>query len=315
MLEAATELLEAAGKIPDLERMFEAHEHRVGRLLEFGDVQAARADLAAMDRLADELRQPAQRWLVTVIHAREALLEGRLDEAEGLIEKSLSFGTFAVTTVHRMQLYFLRREQGRLDEVQDLIVRTGAEYPSLAVWRCVRGQMQAELGRTSEARQTFEGLAHDGFSALPFQELWTVGMGLLAETAHALGDAEHATTLHAKLLPYADRVAVSYPEVATGAVARHLGLLATTMRRWNDAEDHFQAALALNGRIGAKPWLAHTLEDYARMLVTRGEARRARALAARAVAGYRELGMDTHAARAQSLHGAPGSAPHVSARA
>ena len=103
-----------------------------------------------------------------------------------------------------------------------------------------RGQ-ELQLGRTCEARQTFEALAHDGFSALPFQELWTVGMGLLAETAHALGNAEHAMTLHAMLLPYADRVAVSYPEVATGAVARHLGLLATTMRRLIDAEGHFEA--------------------------------------------------------------------------
>jgi DNA-binding SARP family transcriptional activator/tetratricopeptide (TPR) repeat protein len=303
MLEAATELLGTAGEIRDLERRFEAHEHRVCRLLELGDVQAARADLDAMDRLADELRQPAQRWLVTVIRAREALLEGRLDEAEGLIEKSLALGTFAVTTVHRMQLYFLRREQGRLEEVEDLIVRTVADYPALAVWRCVRGQMQAELGRTSEARRTFDGLARDGFAALPFQELWIVGMGLLAETAHALGDAEHAMTLHAKLLPYADRVAVSYPEVATGAVGRHLGLLATTMRRWNDAEGHFETALELNERIGAKPWLAHTLEDYARMLLTRGQPWRAQELATRAVAGYRELGMDRHAARAQSLQG------------
>ena len=71
-LEAATELLEAAAEIPDLERMFEAHEHRVRRLLEFGDVQAAQADLDAVDRLAGELRQPAQRWLVTVIRARGA---------------------------------------------------------------------------------------------------------------------------------------------------------------------------------------------------------------------------------------------------
>ena len=301
MLEAATGLLDAAGRIPDLERMFEAHEHRACRLLELGDVAAARADVVAMDRLADELRQPAQRWLVTVIRAREALLAGRLAETEDLIEQSLALGTFAVTTVHRMQLYFLRREQGRLAEVQELIARTIAEYPALAVWRCVLGQMQAELGRTAEARRTFEALAGDDFSALPFQELWTVGMGLLAETAHALGDAERAATLYAKLLPYADRVAVSFPEVATGAIARQLGLLAATMGRWEEAEGHFEAALDLNRRIGAEPWLAHTLEDHARMLEARGRRVRAQELATRAAAGYRALGMDRHAIRAEAI--------------
>jgi hypothetical protein len=50
------------------------------------------------------------------------------------------------------------------------------------------------------------------------------------------------------------------------------------------------------------------------MLLTRGQPWRAREFATRAVAGYRELGMDRHAARAQSLQGAPGSAPHARAR-
>ena len=39
-----------------------------------------------------------------------------------------------------------------------------------------------------------------------------------------------------RLLPYADRVAVSYPEIAIGSVARYLGLAAMTMGRWDDAE-------------------------------------------------------------------------------
>ena len=34
------------------------------------------------------------------------------------------------------------------------------------------------------------------------------------------------------LLPFADRVAVSYPELSSGAVARYLGLLAAAMERW-----------------------------------------------------------------------------------
>jgi tetratricopeptide (TPR) repeat protein len=57
-----------------------------------------------------------------------------------------------------------------------------------------------------------------------------------------------------------------------------LGLLATTLRRWDDAEAHFQEALAMNTRLGARPWFAHTGLGYAEMLLARnlpGDARKA----------------------------------------
>jgi hypothetical protein len=73
-----------------------------------------------------------------------------------------------------------------------------------------------------------------------------------------------------------------------------MGLLAATMERWSDAARHFEDALAMNERMGARPWLAHTQHDYARMLLARGnpeDAARADELLAAAEATYRELGM------------------------
>jgi hypothetical protein len=66
-------------------------------------------------------------------------------------------------------------------------------------------------------------------------------------------------------------------------------------------ERHFESALAMNERMSARPWLAHTQEDYGRMLLDRGETERASELIAAALATYRELGMDTYVARAQAL--------------
>ena len=51
----------------------------------------------------------------------------------------------------------------------------------------------------------------------------------------------------------------------------HLGLLAATMSRWEEAQRHFAAALTMNARMGAKPALARTQYAYARMLLTRGQ--------------------------------------------
>jgi tetratricopeptide (TPR) repeat protein len=176
--------------------------------------------------------------------------------------------------------------------------RSVNEYPSYPIWRCVVAQMAAELGHTDEARDALEALAAGGFASLPFDEEWLVSAGLLAETAAALEDSEHASALYQLLLPYGDRVALSYTEVSTGAVARPLGMLAAAMERWDDAQRHFEDALATNERIGAQSWLAHTQENYAAMLLSRGasgDREKALKLLADALATYRSLGMETWA--------------------
>ena len=198
----------------------------------------------------------------------------------------------------------LRREQGRLDEVADLVRRSAEQHQTYPIWRCVHAQTAAALGLEREARSALASMFEDDVPALPFDEEWLVGVSLLAETAQALGDARRAPALYVPLLTYEDRIAVSYPEISTGAIARPLSLLATTLGRWEDAERHFEAALEHNGRMGALPWVAHTTADHARMLLARGEhgdRAAASTLAGDACAGYRDLGMAAHAARASEL--------------
>jgi hypothetical protein len=60
----------------------------------------------------------------------------------------------------------------------------------------------------------------------------------------------------------------------------------------------------MNARIGARPLVAHTQHDYARMLLQRdqpGDREQARALIAEALATYRELGMESWARAAAAL--------------
>jgi tetratricopeptide (TPR) repeat protein len=124
-------------------------------------------------------------------------------------------------------------------------------------------------------------------------------VGLLAEVAHSRGDRARAQAIYEQLAPYANQVAVAYPEISIGSAARYVGLLASTLCRWEDAERYFEEALATNERIAAWPWLAHTQDDYARMLLSRGRSgdrERAAQLLDWAQASYRELGMTSYAA-------------------
>ena len=59
-----------------------------------------------------------------------------------------------------------------------------------------------------------------------------------------------------------------------GATDRYLGMNAAVLGDWERAEEHFEAALALNTRLGARTWLAHTSYEYGRMLLARRRERR-----------------------------------------
>jgi DNA-binding SARP family transcriptional activator len=269
-LELATELIDIANRSGDKERAVDGREQRLNSLLELGAIAEAKLELEAMARLAAELRQPSQDWLVSIYRAQLAVLQQGVDEAEAMILRARTIGEAAhswnAEVTYRLQLYLLRYRQGLVGEVEDLVRRSVEQYPTYPIWRCVHVHMATELGHAAEARDALDALARDGFAGIPVDEEWLVGVCFLAEAAAALGATAHAAALREALLPYADRVAVSYPELSSGAVARYLGLLAAALSEGAEAERHFAAALELNRRIEAWPWLERTERDRVRVL-------------------------------------------------
>jgi tetratricopeptide (TPR) repeat protein len=107
------------------------------------------------------------------------------------------------------------------------------------------------------------------------------------------------------LLPHdGECVIIGWANTAAGAVSRSLALLAATMRRWEDAERHFEDAIRTNAQLGDKPWLAHTRAQYARMLIDRdgpGDRDKAFRLLTEAIAMYRKIGMPKHLEMAEAM--------------
>jgi tetratricopeptide (TPR) repeat protein len=287
----ADELIEVATAAGEQERVFQGHHYRFVALLERGDITAAYAAHATQAQLAAELGQPAQLGYVAASSATLATMEGRLAEAEAharTAHELLHAHGSLPGLWRRVQLYAVRRAQGRSAEVAEDIAAAVNELPTYGVFRCIQAHVAAESGREAQAREIVAGLAADDFVIAPTEQL-VYGLCLLADVAAFLVDRDAAERLYARLLPFADRAGVSAPDDCTGSVARSLGVLASVLHRFGDAEKHFRAALAMNARMRARPWHAQTLVDYARLLVRRGDRQRAAELLAQARAAAEEL--------------------------
>jgi hypothetical protein len=294
ILALGSELRDVAARSGNSERVIGGHMLRIMALLQAGDLAGAAADLDAAGAVAAELRQPERLWQADSARAMLALATGRLDDAEALMERAFSHGEraqpAAAIPVVQLQRYTLRELRGGVATLEPAVRQVVAEHPARPVFRCVLAQLCARAGREAEAAAILAELAADDFAALPFEQEWLFAMAMLAEAAARLGDRTAAAPLYHRLLPFAACNAADLPEGMRGSVSRHLGLLAWTLGHVDDAEAHFEAALAMNERMGAEPWLARTREEFARMLEARaglGDAARGRELAAAAAAAER----------------------------
>ena len=307
-LTIANEILRLARETDDGERIVGGLDWQAIALMELGDVAGVDAALEAEASIVEDLRQPAQWWILLHTRAMRVLLEGRFEEAEKLIAEALDAGQrsqrWDAVFGYRIQLYALRREQGRLAEVESIIGRSVVEYPTRAIFPTLMAHLHGELGRTTASRAVFEGLAVNDFADLRRDNDWLFGMSVLAEVADVLGDVRRAEILYGLLLPFAKRRLTTGGEVCTGSASRPLGVLATMLRRWDEASRHFEEALELNGAIGARPWIAHAQLAYARMLLARGDAGdrgRASDLLSSARTTSLELGMQVLGERIEAL--------------
>jgi tetratricopeptide (TPR) repeat protein len=253
-----------------------------------------------MSEIANELGDPALLWQSYAVQAMLALTEGRFSEGEHLREQALTYGARAMgplaITAHRLQAYTLCEFRGQLEEIESAMRASVAQYPARPIFRCAHCHLYARLGRTDDACRELQELSTEDFAALPFDMEWLLGMSFLAETCTLLRNEDAAEILYRLLLPYNALNAADTPEESRGSVSRYLAILAALLKREGDAARHFENALEMNERMGARPWLAHTQRDYAQMLAEQGETQRASELTAAAAATYHELGMESKAA-------------------
>jgi class 3 adenylate cyclase len=265
-----------------------------------GDVETADRHLERMAELADELREPQVRSIVAQQRAQRALREGRLAEAreqawEGRLQLLRLGWPEATQQTFQAQLFGQRRLQGRMDETLETLRAGVAAFPGAPIWRGLLACACAESGDAEEARLIFDGTWRDDFAVIrrnPLDNPPTYG--LVSEACLAAEHVEGARALYERLLPFRGQHLQLGILLPFGAAGRCLGNLALVLGRLDQAERHFEEAIALDRRMRARGWLPRTQCDYARMLLVRsgpGDRDRALALLDEAMATAQELGL------------------------
>jgi hypothetical protein len=140
-------------------------------------------------------------------------------------------------------------------------------FPRVVGWRAGLALVYAEAGEVHKAAGETAWLRQANAISRPQRSEWFGTMGSLVFSAEALRDLTLASDLYEFLAPHRDHLAViGFCSFCWGSTHHWLGILATLLERWEEARTHFNMALSVNEKVGARPWVARTEYDYSRML-------------------------------------------------
>ena len=306
------ELLVAAERLGDPAALAWAWFLRRRAVSEVGDPEEAGY---AVDRLATvtaELGQPTLRWFALTSRVAHLLSTGHIEGAERLAADAARLGeSTGQPDAHLysvVQLAFVRWDQGRVDEVKDAVVDALGSAPAWPYSRALVALLWCELDRLEMAEALLVDMAE-----IPRSSTWLCTLVHWAEVCARLGDATNADVLHELLSPYAAEFAAATAGWF-GLVDHYLGMLSTTLDRFDEADASFTVAASAHERYGAKGWLTRTHVEWARMLLARrhpGDVERARRFLDDARHQAESLGMAGVVRRAEELSPRSRSRTHL----
>jgi class 3 adenylate cyclase/tetratricopeptide (TPR) repeat protein len=267
-------------------------------------VALAQADLALardlfheLQAIAAETNLPAEATHAKVVETLMLTIACDLERADEAAAEALRLGTEIGVAesvgLYGGQLFELRRQQGRLDEIAEFFVGAVAENPQIQVLALAVATLHLETGDLASARALVVPMFDGDTVSFPRDQTWLLAMVHCAEIVARLGDADYSAMVRRELAPYAGEVA-SPGGVIEGAVDRCLGLLAMVFGEYDEAEANFESALQLHERLEAPFWTAITQLDLADALRARGgvgDTSRADALVEAALETAHEYGL------------------------
>ena len=267
-LRGSEQLLEWARATGSTAALLTAHRARVFDLLADGDLPAMDAEVLAFRRVAEPLQVPGYLWWLALWSAMRALLQGRHEIAEQEASHALELGerpfaTLAFTNFSFL-LFFLRREQGRLGELEQATRDYASSEADIPAIRVALIFLLAEIGRTQEAEGLLGAIDEDDLRRLHDRN-WPASWFQLARAASLVGDRDLAAILLEPSHQPTERcVTVSLATVCLGAADLATAWLHHTLGDLDSAHEHYAAAVARNEQIGARSRSARPWADQER---------------------------------------------------
>ena len=226
--------------------LFWAISHRMRTLVEGGQVSEAAEQFDRMVAISDRLGQPVLRWMTLFSSAQWALLRGDVVRGEELAEQAYAMGERIgqpdAFNYFATQLSHARWQQGRHDEIVDLIDQGRRDNPGIPSYRAALARALAQAGDHEGANELLEDALSRRFSDLPEDLLWTYGMVAFAEVAIRLGHADASEVIFDLLAPFESQVSF-LGTTCEGPIAHYLGGTANVLGRFDDSRRMFDIAL------------------------------------------------------------------------
>src|SRR5262249_50817345 len=147
-------------------------------------IAAADRELQIVEGLAETSRQAYPRWLLAVMRAARAFIEGRFADVESPTAR-LDAATWEQTLDPVLAgpgtAYYLLEQQGRASALVPALTGYVRRFPQVAVWRLALAACHASLGQNREARELFDTLAVNDFADLPRDLVWLYGLARLCD--------------------------------------------------------------------------------------------------------------------------------------
>ena len=272
----AAERAEVAGEIVVVARASGDQERHADGLLLLANARlelgspAFEAPLESCLALLDSHGQLRHRYTAQTRRACLALLRGRLDEAERLIEQAADLGERLhepdTGNVRMSQQLELVRARADADELRRFAGEAVDHWTGAPVHaHGVAAGFLTRAGDVDAAAHHVATVVDLGTWRADRSYLWSVLVRELAQAAIALDDRELCRQLFDDLSPIADSCGVNGAVVAfAGSHAHTAGLLAAALGRSEASQLLLDQAATTYRRLGATGWLADARADAAR---------------------------------------------------
>jgi tetratricopeptide (TPR) repeat protein len=309
-LALADELVDVASGAGLAERELIGRHLRIIDRFEAGDVRTTDEEFTRCSAIAAEIGQHSYSvqlaWFAAMRQFHTGDLAGAETMAQAAFESNLRANESAAWMALGAQLFQIRREQGRLDELEPLARQALTTQPHVGgAWLLAIGAIHAEAGRLDEARKIADEVIARDIPDFDNPMLRPVQVRELAELIAVLDHREAAAVLEPHLPQFVGEVLLlGTGHLCVGPTALVRGWVARAQGRLDDAVEHFVHAMEVADALDDQPHAVRSRWWLARTLVARdagGDADRARTLLESAASTAAEHGFAMEARVRETL--------------